>query len=451
MKILQVVQGFPPDAMAGTELYTHDLSMQLSKNNEVFVFYRTSDTKKKEYDLTRTNSEGLDAFAVNNTFRFCNSFEQLYRNDAIARQFALVLDEIKPDIIHIQHLIFLSTTIIGEIKKRKIPVVFTLHDYWLICPQWHFLKKDLTICDNNEATPCINCLDQQLSIKALPKKFYLFLRDITPGFFMRFLKNIYLDLTKINQDDFRMLENVRLRKGRIKKLCSEIDLFIAPSLFIRRKFIEFGIPEGKIKFITHGINKESFRGFRRKPSDGIRFGFVGTILPAKGVDILINAFNRLKDNNAELRIYGKLFPYQGFEYYPGFLKRLVRGRRIRFMGGVDHNDISAVFSEIDVLALPSIWNENCPLVILEAFLAGVPLIASRIGGIPELVSDGVDGILFQPGDVEGLYHKMQLLVSQPDMIDKLKRNISQVKNISDHAKEIEEIYSGLLTAKSYLS
>ena len=444
MKILHIVHGFPPHNTAGTEIYTYNLSKELLRGHEVSVFYRISELTKKEYELDCDKSSGLNIFTVNNTFRFCDSFEKFYRNDAITKQFIRVLDQIKPDIVHIQHLIFLSTTIIDEVKKRGIPIVYTLHDYWLICPQWHFLKKDLSVCDNNDTSGCIDCLDYQLSIKKLPKNIYLALRNVIPDLLVYFLKNIYLNLVKASANPQEMLEKIEIRRAHIKELCSKVDLFIAPSQFLRKKFMEFGVPGDKIKLIPYGIKTESFREFRRKLSDKVRFGFIGTILPAKGLDTLIKAFNRIKDVRAELKIYGRLFPYNGFEFYPRHIKKLVKNRNIKFMGGFDHKDIFDVFSEIDVLLFPSIWNENCPLTILEAFSTGTPVIASRIGGVPELVSDGLNGLLFNPEDDDELSKKIEYIINKPDVIDNFRYNIGRVKNIEDNAKEMEEIYSGMM-------
>ena len=445
MKILQVVHSFPPQNMAGAEIYTYNLSKELSGRHNISVFHRVSNLKKREYELKHNKFNGLDIFTTNNTFRYCDSFEGFYKNDDITKQFIKVLDNIKPDIIHIQHLIFLSTTIIDEIKKRRIPIVFTLHDYWLICPQWHFLKKDFTICDNNDISQCVDCLDYQLSIKKLPKRIYLALRNILPDFLMRFLKNTYLNLAKTNLNSQTMLEKIMGRKSHIKELCSKVDLFIAPSRFLRRRFIEFGIPEDKIKLIPHGIDTGLFRSFRRKEPDRIRFGFVGTILPAKGLDILINAFNRVENIRAELKIYGNLFPYQGFEYYPRRIKKLARNRNIRFMGGFDHKDVAKVFSEIDILVIPSIWRENSPLVIQEAFSAGVPVMASNIGGIPELIKDGENGLLFRVGDADKLYEKICLILNNPSLIEGMGKKAGPPKSIEENAEEIEKIYAGLLT------
>ena len=114
------------------------------------------------------------------------------------------------------------------------------------------------------------------------------------------------------------------------------------------------------------------------------------------------------------------------------------------MGGFDHQKIASVFHEIDVLVVPSLLEENSPFVIQEAFASGTPVIGSRIGGIPELVTDGVSGLLFTPGDSQGLREKLEYLTDNPEIIQKFKENMPKAKNIQAHAREIEEIYARLI-------
>ena len=113
------------------------------------------------------------------------------------------------------------------------------------------------------------------------------------------------------------------------------------------------------------------------------------------------------------------------------------------MGGFDYKDISGVFSEIDVLVLPSIWNENCPWTILEAFSTKTPVIASRIGGIPELVKDKENGLLFEPGDSSELYDKMRIFINNSNLINELRANLISPKSMKENSEEIEEIYKFL--------
>jgi glycosyltransferase involved in cell wall biosynthesis len=101
-------------------------------------------------------------------------------------------------------------------------------------------------------------------------------------------------------------------------------------------------------------------------------------------------------------------------------------------------------AEIDVLVVPSIWHENSPLTIHEAFLAKTPVIASNIGGMAELIQDEVNGLLFKVGDVADLREKITMIVQHPDLISKLSANIGPVKTIEENAVEIEQIYGDLI-------
>lgn len=114
------------------------------------------------------------------------------------------------------------------------------------------------------------------------------------------------------------------------------------------------------------------------------------------------------------------------------------------MDGFDNQEIASVFQNIDMLIVPSLWQENSPLVIQEAFLAETPVIASRLGGIPEIVQNGINGLLFNPGDVDELREKMQQIINNPSLIEKFRENMPKIRCIEDNAKEIEEIYNKLV-------
>lgn len=441
MRILQVVHSFPPDNFAGVETYTYNLCKQLARHHQVFVFYRVNNLRQKEYEVQLRQREGISIYSINNTFKHCYSFEGLYYNEEIAARFERLLDEINPQIVHIQHLVFLSASLIEKIKQRKIPILCTLHDYWFICSQWHHLKKDLSLCDNNDVSQCIDCLDAQLNLKKTAKQIYIGIRNVIPSSFLRLLKTCYVNSQKTIGGSMLQKEKIELRNKYMKTVCSMIDIFIAPSQYIKNRYIKFGIPEDKIEFLKLGIPYRLLPAFKKNGPPGLSVvGFIGTILPAKGVDVLINAFKRLPEKNITLRIYGKMIPYQRFEYYPSYLRRLAQNQKIQFMGGFNHSEIAQVFSEIDILVVPSLWQENSPLVVQEAFLFKTPIIASRVGGIPELIEDGKNGLLFEPGDTEGLAEKISLLVNNAGLIDKLKQGITLPKDISQHTEELERLY-----------
>lgn len=155
-------------------------------------------------------------------------------------------------------------------------------------------------------------------------------------------------------------------------------------------------------------------------------------------------FNGVRSGEAELKIYGNFVPYGGFEDYPDLLQGLARNKQIRFMGGYRHGNIVDILAEIDVLVVPSIWYENSPLTIHEAFLAKTPVITSGIGGMAELVQDGVNGLLFRTGSVRDLRSKMETIIRQPDLIGRLSKDIGSVKTVEENAVEIEKIYHNVI-------
>lgn len=448
MKILQIVHSLPFLNQAGTEMYTYELASELSKRHQVYIFSRNCDIKQEEYEITKKVINGMVIYLVNNTFRQCDSFEMYYENDEIDKRFAELLDEIAPDIVHIQHLVFLSIGLIKKIKDRGVPIVFTLHDYWLMCPRWHILKKDLTLCkkafSSNFDQECSNCISEMFNIKRGTKRAYLFSKKLLPAFALNWLKRIYFRCAQKMSDGEANINRLKERNYKIKTVLSNIDYFIAPSEYLQNRFIQFGIPPGKIESLRHGLNSGLFTDTQKVKTDKIRFTFIGTILPAKGLHTLIEAFNRMDGKKAELRIFGRLHSYVGFEYYLPYLKRKITNNNIRLMGEFSHLEIAKIFKETDVVVVPSIWNENCPLIIQEAFFSKTPVIASRIGGIPELIKDGINGLLFKPGDVNELQQKLQYIINNPDVLEKFQENIPKVKCIEDNAKEIEGIYSKLI-------
>lgn len=446
MRILQVTHGFPPYNIGGSEVYAYNLCQKLAKEHEVFVFYRVNDLHIKEYSVIHTNLDKLEIFTINNTFRLYDSFEMTYKNNAIAEKFASILEQIRPDVVHIQHLLYLSTKLVKEIKKRRIPVIFTLHDYWLICPQGQLFKNGMEVCNGKDSLECIDCVLYQLNIKKYAFNAYYFLKGIVPERLIQLLKNIYLGYCRfffLNQN--KAINLIKERAAYIKSICSQVDLFISPSQFLKRRFIEFGISEDKIALLPYAFNLENFKNSQKITSDKLRFAFMGNLLPAKGTHILIKAFNKIKNANVELRIYGQASSYKGIlGNYLRYLKKIAKDRNIKFMGGFDNRNIAKVFSEIDILVVPSVWYENSPLVIQEAFATQTPVIAANIGGIPELIDNGINGLLFNPNDTQDLYRKINSIIENPRLIEDLKQNIKSPKSIEENAKETENIYKALL-------
>jgi glycosyltransferase involved in cell wall biosynthesis len=416
MNILQIVHCFPPESMTGAEIYAYNLSKELSKNHNVNIFYRINDPSRQEYEVAKISYKGLTVYKINNTLKESNSLDKIYRNKKVEEKFLEVLDEVKPDLAHVHHLLFLSTGILDELKKRKIPVVFTLHDYWLACVRGQLLKNNLELCNNPLDANCFLCLSSGLNPKTIMRKMLKFLSAIRP--------------------------TVKFRID-IKDISDKVDLFISPSQYLRAKFIEFGIPEEKIVYSDNGMDLSLFKDTEKVKSDKIRLGFIGTLIPSKGIHVLIKAFNRIKGNKAILKIYGKSPVNNGiFDYYHKIKKMSARNKNIYFMGTFDNKDAAKIFKEIDVLVFPSLWEENSPLVLREAIISKTPIIASDAGGVSELIDN--KEFLFKRGDEEELFNKMVFFMENQQNQRDFNNKSVLIKDIRENSMEMENIYSGLI-------
>ncbi len=182
MRIVQIIHGFPPYNTAGSEVYTYNLARELAKTEEVYVFHRVADPERDEYELSFAELDGIKICTINNTFKFCTSFEQTYKNETIAKKFADFLDDVQPQVAHFGHLTCLSTTLIEEAKQRGIPVVFTLHDFWLFCQLGQLLKRDLSLCSGPKDSECARCLAPQLAVTGGAKRAFEIIKKTIPNF-----------------------------------------------------------------------------------------------------------------------------------------------------------------------------------------------------------------------------------------------------------------------------
>src|SRR5262249_53249113 len=148
--------------------------------------------------------------------------------------------------------------------------------------------------------------------------------------------------------------------------------------------------------------RSAFRGVARAQGDRLRLGFLGSVMVSKAPHVLLVAVGRLPLGSVTVDLFGGCTPYHGDDSYRARLDPLLAHETLRVHGAIPHDFVPQALASIDVLVVPSIWAENSPLVIGEAFLAGLPVVASRIGGIPEIVADGRNGLLFEPGDASDL-------------------------------------------------
>ncbi|MDX6323866.1 MAG: hypothetical protein QOK15_220 [Nocardioidaceae bacterium] len=278
-----------------------------------------------------------------------------------SRGMAHVLDEFRPDVVHFHNIYHqLSPSILQPLKRRGVPSVMTLHDYQLACPTHNFMSHG-EICES--------CMGGHFS-QAVRKR-------CQNGSVLASLAGA-AELTL----------HTRLHSYR------PIDVLICPSRFMLRKMTEAGVYPEKLRLLNHFVTVEE----PPKPTVGADFVFAGRLAYEKGVDILIRAMGSVPEDAGHLHVLGEGPDREEL----GRLAAEVAPGRVTFHGRVTRAVVVERLRAAALSVVPSRWYENQPLSILESFTAGTAVVASDLGGIPELVRDGATGATFAPSSVEGL-------------------------------------------------
>jgi glycosyltransferase involved in cell wall biosynthesis len=220
-----------------------------------------------------------------------------------------------------------------------------------------------------------------------------------------------------------------------------ISLFVCPSHSIAKEYEHLGVPATRLRVSDYGFARPSSE--RRLPRAGgpLRAAFIGTPIWHKGVHVILEALRQLQPDSLELTIFGDLDVAPD---YVADLRRRADGLPVRFAGAFDDAQRPDVMSGIDVLVVPSLWLENSPLVIHEAFMAGIPVVASRIGGIVDLITDGLNGLLTQPGSATELAAALRRCATDGDLLKQLSMHAAAVKTLEQDAGEWELRYQDVL-------
>jgi glycosyltransferase involved in cell wall biosynthesis len=232
------------------------------------------------------------------------------------------------------------------------------------------------------------------------------------------------------------------RFARGKQVFDEIDLFVSPSAALAVEYERLGLDPQRITVSDYGFSTAA-RVERHAAHGPQRIGFVGTMAWHKGAHVLIEAARRLS-GAFEVVVAGDA--NVGPEYHAR-LRKAADGLPVRFVGPFDGGDVPRIYGDLDVLVVPSLWPENSPLVIHEAFMHGVAVVGARVGGIPELVRDGVNGFTYEAFSSEALAAVLQQFVDDPCLAARMAARAPAVKTIGEDAREWEARYGTLVSAR----
>jgi len=300
----------------------------------------------------------------------------------------------KFDLVHFSHPMFFCSAL-KACKKLGIPTVLTLSDMWLLSPR-SLVTSDFELCDGpKEGKKC--------------------------------MKDCYYD------------EDILTRYKDAKFFFDNVDRVFASSYFGRRTFLENGWKR-KMDVIHYSRDYSNVR-LEGKPKETV-FGFMGSLIWHKGPDVLINAFKKVNNEKIKLKIYGR--GDKRSSYFKDLKNFAKDDKRIEFCGTFDHADLPKIMKGLSVVVVPSSYKDNFPLVMYESLAHKKPMIGSNNGGIPEAVKDGINGYLFEPGNVNELAKIIYRLSENPEEIKRLEEGIKPPPRIEAEALQYENIYQDLV-------
>jgi glycosyltransferase involved in cell wall biosynthesis/LmbE family N-acetylglucosaminyl deacetylase len=395
MRVLVVTHTLYPETTGGMQLHIRLLLGLLRAEHDVAVLTRSCDPSAPEYSVRTFEQDSVPVHSINNTFRDARDIGYLYEATGVDSAAEGVIRSVAPDVVHVHHLTCLSTGILKVCRDLGVPTVMTLHDYWMACPRGQRIHLDGGHCDVIDRKLCRSCM-----------------RGTWPG------------LLRSGEDDVDVeadMETIRRSDRHVAHMMDAVDQFITPSEHILRAFVARGIESDRVLVIPHGLDATPFPDVGRTDGDDdvLRIGFVGTIIPSKGVHVLLAAVDGL-GGRVSLEIHGESIPYHGDTTYANHVRAIKPGGvPVRFHGRFAPEDIGRVLASIDVLVVPSTCEESFGLVVREAFLAGIPVVASRIGALTESLAND-RGLLFEPGDSDDLRRQLSRMIEEPELRTRLR-------------------------------
>jgi glycosyltransferase involved in cell wall biosynthesis len=418
-KVLYAVHNHPAIRPGGCEAYALELYEAIRAGDDFdAVFVSRSGPP---VSITKRHHEGRPFTLVNddpNQYFFyteLSDWDWTYgrspNKSALTRFFREFLLDQRPDVVHLQHTLFIGYDVLRVIRNTlpDVPILYTLHEFLPIC--FHDGKLIRTM--NSE--PCL---------EPSPRRCH----ECFPT---------------ISQQTFFMRERF------IKSHLSLVDQFIAPSRFLRDRYLDWGIPPHRIVFEDYGRMPVERRPAPPHEGPRNRFAFFGQLTPFKGIDVLLEAMALVgEDMGAQLAIHGANLDWAPADFQDRLRKLLAdAGDSVTLVGQYEPHELSKLMEDIDWVVVPSIWWENSPLVIQEAFLHGRPVICSDIGGMAEKVADGVNGLHFRCGDADSLADVMRRAAGRPELWDHLRNGIPEVHPMAKHVATLGEMYTSLIAER----
>lgn len=404
MRVLSICHDHPDFVPAGTEIFAKALTEALGEMPEVEADFLAATSSLTRPQSTAGHLEllGQDYLLRIGAYdRF--TMERLDGSDWTETLSDLIAEN-KYQIVHFHGLDRIGASTLTLMRRRfpELVIALTLHDYQLICANDGLMLRtqDNALCQHPSPDACRRCFPE-------------------------------ISLTKH-----------LLRSTHLKMVLSQVDIFVAPSRYIEKAGIDWGLPPEKIHHIPNAATSDLKKSSVKATEPRNRFGYFGNLGPHKGVSVLIDASKRLAEANADIGvdIHGDQ-PFADQATREAFqIECASAGPVIQYLGPYTREDLASRMATVDWVVLPALWPENAPLTVLEAQMSGKPVICTPVGGLPELVQHGVNGLHVPRGDARRLAETLLRAATEPGLWESLAGNIKTGLNLSHIAKRYWSLF-----------
>ncbi|MCS7173071.1 MAG: glycosyltransferase family 4 protein [Armatimonadetes bacterium] len=454
MRVLFLTYDHPFRNRSGVAAYCRDLLQELAgRGIEVVHLYSCERGWTPGLKLRQWTEGGVRfAAVVNSPAPPALSPERPLQDcghSGLERLLAGFLRDVRPDVVHVHTLMGFTGSVVQVAKRLGFPVVLTLHDFWPLCARVSLVRPDGTACTGPEGG--VNCARFCAGKDSLRRRAYRRLIAALPrGTVRRAVEGgaeLYLRARARSPQEGQArshrvprLQEARAHGERARRLLQDLlaaDRLLAVSHFVREAYARHGIPQDRITVLPLGLAlTDQVRWRVRTARHPVRFGYLGRLSPLKGAHLLAQAAGGVPADSARFLFFGPGGPALRAE-----LQRLAGNRPLEFRGPYRREDLPRVLEEIDVAVVPTLFQETVGLTALEPQAAGIPVIASAAGALPEWVAHEHNGLLFPPGDGEALRRLILRVVEDPELVSRLSAQTRPPRSMADHAEELLDIYA----------
>jgi glycosyltransferase involved in cell wall biosynthesis len=436
MRVLIVVHGFPPQQSGGAERRAARTARGLlARGHMVRVLAADSliDPQAVAYaeDMDHEGTPVRRLYLNRSTG--AAGFRRAYDNPQVATFFTQLLDEWRPDVVHLFSGYLMSASVVRAAYEHGVPVVVSLTDYWWLCHRINLVRTDGTRCDGPTDAGCARCQAESQRRYRLPA------RAIPVGADLLWRAAASLPALGARLG----LPEQAERRQTLCDILGHAAALIAPSHYLAELYARHGVDPARLRVWRQGVELDACP--LRSSDPALRVGYIGQMKHHKGVHLLLEAWGRLQGSRPRrLSLYGS---DEGEGHYGRQLREQIAGlEHVEWRGSFRGAEVWQVLAGLDVLIVPSRWVENSPNSILEAQAVGVPIVGSDLGGIAELVQHERNGLLFRVDDPADLARQLQRLLDQPDLVGRLQQAALPFRTIDDEIDQIDGLYHEVMSS-----